>query len=58
MRVYKKSLMVQLVKLGHELDHTERNRNNPKHQIYFFPDSEQIEKDLAMLTGKEYVKRT
>ena len=58
MRVYKKSLMVQLVKLGHDLHHTEKNRDNPKYQIYYFPDSEQIEKDLAMLTGKEYKKRT
>lgn len=57
MRVYKKSLMVELVRLGHNLQHTERNRDNTRFQIYFFEDSEQLERDIAKLTGHEYKSR-
>ena len=53
--VYKKSLMIQLVKLGHDLEYSARNWNNPKYQVYFFPWSEQLERDIVMLSGKEYI---
>ncbi|WP_152534804.1 hypothetical protein [Bacillus cihuensis] len=54
--VYKKQLMVDLVKLGHDLEYTARNRNNMKYQVYFFPWSQQIERDIAKLNGQEYVR--
>ncbi|MFZ0444191.1 MAG: hypothetical protein WAM95_06065 [Bacillus sp. (in: firmicutes)] len=54
--VYKKSLMVELVKLGHDLEYSSSNRNNPKYQVWFFPWSEQIERDIVMLNGQEYVE--
>ena len=54
-QVFKKTLMVELVKLGHDLEYTTRNRNNTKFQIYFFPHTHQLDKDIAFLTGKEYV---
>ncbi|MDN4492878.1 hypothetical protein [Ureibacillus aquaedulcis] len=57
MRVYKKQLMIELVRLGHDLHHTERNKNNRKLQVYFFEDSEQLERDIAKLTGHEYVEK-
>lgn len=54
--VYKKSLMVELVRLGNDLEYSARNRTNPKYQCYFFKHTSKLDKDLAMLTGKEYVK--
>jgi hypothetical protein len=54
--VYKKSLMVELVKLGHDLEYSSSNRNNPKYQVWFFPWNEQIERDIVMLNGQEYIE--
>ena len=53
--VYKKTLAIDLIKLGHDLEYTARNRNNPKYQVYFFKHTKQLDKDIAMLTGKEYI---
>ncbi|QUW22563.1 hypothetical protein JSQ81_02960 [Sporosarcina sp. Marseille-Q4063] len=53
--IYKKSLMVELVKLGHDLEYTARNRNNPQYQVYFSPHSKAFDQDIAMLTGNEYI---
>ncbi|MGM7636487.1 hypothetical protein [Bacillus sp. Hm123] len=53
--VYKKQLMIDLVKLGHDLEYSARNRNNSKYQVYFFKHNEQIERDIAMLNGQEYI---
>lgn len=52
--VYKKSLAIGLIKLGHDLEYTARNRSNPKYQVYFFIDSKELRKSMAKLTGKEY----
>ena len=52
--VYKKQLMIDLVKLGYDLEYSARNWNNPKYQVYFFIWSEQLERDIAKLNGQEY----
>ncbi|WHY88723.1 hypothetical protein QNH39_13175 [Neobacillus novalis] len=55
--IYKKSLAIDLIKMGHDLEHTMRNRNNEKYQVFVFPHTEQLERDIARLTGHGYVKK-
>lgn len=49
--IYKKSLMVELIKLGNNLLHSERNKNNPKYQIFYFEHTRKLERDIANLTN-------
>ncbi|MED1625964.1 hypothetical protein [Bacillus mycoides] len=48
---------MELIRAGHDLEYTTRNRENAKYQVYFFNDSAKLRKDMAMLTGREYVER-
>ncbi|USK33515.1 hypothetical protein LIT25_23915 [Bacillus sp. F19] len=52
--IYKKTVALNLVKLGHDLLYTAKNRNNEKYQVFFFTDTPELRKDLAMITGHEY----
>lgn len=54
--IYKKSLMQKLVMLGHDLLYTTRNKHNRKFQCFMFTWSPELERDLAELTGHEYVE--
>lgn len=53
--VYKHTLAMDLIRMGHDLEYTARNRANKKYQVYFFPWSEKLERDLAWLNGQKYV---
>jgi hypothetical protein len=55
--IYKKSLAMDLIKLGHDFHHSMRNRDNQKYQVYVFHQTEQLDRDIALLTGYEYEKR-
>ncbi|WP_374054882.1 hypothetical protein [Rossellomorea sp. FM04394] len=55
--IYKKTLAMDLVKKGHDIDYTAKNRNNGKYQVYFFEDSPTLRKDLAELTGHRYEEK-
>lgn len=50
--IYKKSLAMELVRRGHDLEHTMRNRNNPKYQVFVFKDTPEFIRDLLDLTNK------
>lgn len=52
--VYKKKLMVELVRLDHNLLYSMRNKNNHRFQVFAFEATEEINRDLAMLTGHEH----
>lgn len=52
--IYKKSLAIELIKRGHDLHHSMRNRDNPKYQVWVFEHTEQLSRDLALLSDKEY----
>lgn len=54
--IYKKSLAMELVRKGNDIEHTMRNRNNLKYQVYVFVDTPKLRKDIAELNGKEYVE--
>ncbi len=51
--IYKKSLAMSLVRMGHDLEHSMRNRNNPKYQVFVFKDTPQLIEDLVELTTGE-----
>ncbi|MED1565342.1 hypothetical protein [Bacillus paramycoides] len=55
--MYKRAFAMELIRAGHDLEYTTRNRENAKYQVYFFNDSAKLRKDMAMLTGREYVER-
>ncbi|HDR7261397.1 TPA: hypothetical protein QCX12_005155 [Bacillus paranthracis] len=50
--IYKKSLAIELIKLGHDLHHTMCNRDNPKFQVYVFRHDEKLIRDLVEATKK------
>lgn len=52
--IYKKSLAIELIKLGHDLNHSMRNRNNSRYQVFSFHHTEQLDRDLARLSNKPY----
>jgi hypothetical protein len=41
--------------MGHDLEYTARNRNNPKYQVYFFKDSPELRKSICKINGVEYI---
>lgn len=41
-------------KLGHDLSHTMRNRNNPKYQVFVLHDTPKLREDMAKLSNKKY----
>ncbi|MFD6442389.1 hypothetical protein ACFWDG_21980 [Peribacillus sp. NPDC060186] len=51
--IYKKSLAMALIRAGHDLHHTMRNKNNSKYQVFVFPHTDELIKDLLELTKKE-----
>jgi hypothetical protein len=51
--IYKKSLAIELIKRGHDLSHTMRNRNNRKYQIFVFPHTDELIKDLLDITKRK-----
>lgn len=52
--IYKRSLANELIRMGHDISHSETNRNNAKYQIFMLYDTPELRKDLALLSGKEY----
>lgn len=49
--IYKKSLAMALVRRGHDIEHTMRNWNNPKYQVYVFKDTPELIKDLLEISS-------
>lgn len=56
--IYKKSLAMELVRRGHDLEHTMRNRKNPKYQVFVFVDVPELRKDICNIQGIEYTEET
>ncbi|MDG4850518.1 hypothetical protein [Peribacillus frigoritolerans] len=55
--IYKKSLFVELVRRHHNFLYTTPNRENRKFQCFMFEETEELNKDLAELTGNKYERR-
>lgn len=49
--IYKKSLAMELIRYGHDLHHTMRNRSNEKYQVFVFEQTPELIRDLLEITG-------
>lgn len=52
--IYKKQLAFDLIKAGHMLEYTTRNRKNKKYQCYAFNDSPELQKSIARINNQSY----
>ncbi|WP_144491948.1 MULTISPECIES: hypothetical protein [Bacillus cereus group] len=50
---YKKSLAIELIKMGHDLHHTMRNRNNPKYQVYVLVETPELIRDMLAIVERD-----
>lgn len=54
--IYKKTLAMELIRMGHDLRKTVRNHFNPKYHIFVFPDTPALRRDLAALNNQEFIE--
>lgn len=47
--IYKKSIAIELIKMGHDLHHTMRNRSNEKYQIFVFVETPELIQDMIAI---------
>lgn len=52
--IYKKTLAMELIRDGFDLEYTTRNRKNRKYQCYAFEDSVELRKSIAQINNQEY----
>lgn len=50
--IYKKSLAMDLIRLGHNFHHSMRNRNNEKYQVYVFEETPELIRDLLYINER------
>jgi len=54
--IYKRQLAMDLIKMGNNLSHSMRNRNNRKYQVFVFYEDEKLIHDMLYLTEKYRMK--
>ncbi|UDV85124.1 hypothetical protein [Bacillus cereus] len=52
--IYKKTLAMDLIKAGHDLEYTTRNQKNKTYQCYAFEDSVDLRKSIAQINNQRY----
>lgn len=52
--IYKKTLAMDLIKAGHDLEYTTRNRKNKKYQCFAFEDSPELRQSIARINNQSY----
>lgn len=45
---------MDLIRAGHDLEYTTRNRKNKKYQCYAFNDSPELQKSIARINNQSY----
>lgn len=50
--IYKKTLAMELIKLGHNFLHSMRNRSNEKYQVYVFEETPELIEDMIHLSQR------
>jgi len=55
--IYRKSLAIDLIKLGNNLHHTMRNRNKPQYQVFAFVEDEKLIRDLLYITERDRINK-
>ncbi|PGX99690.1 hypothetical protein [Bacillus thuringiensis] len=51
--LYKKTLAMELIRLGNDLHHTMRNRSNQKYQIYVMVETPELIRDMLAIVERE-----
>ncbi|MCU5578870.1 hypothetical protein OCF65_00010 [Bacillus toyonensis] len=51
--IYKKTLAIELIKMGHDLHHTMRNRKDERFQIYVLVETPELIRDLLHIVERE-----
>lgn len=47
--IYKKTIAIELIKMGHDLHHTMRNRKDERFQIYVFVETPELIRDMLAI---------
>ncbi|MFU7590094.1 hypothetical protein ACMX9J_14315 [Priestia sp. RMT2NF4] len=55
--IYKKTLAMDLIRMGHDLNHTMRNRNNPKYQVYVMVETPEMIRDMLYISERDRVNK-
>ncbi|ADH06308.1 hypothetical protein [Bacillus thuringiensis] len=50
--VYKKTLAIELIRLGHDLNHTMRNRKDERFQVYAFVETPELIRDMIEINKR------
>ncbi|MGU3395012.1 hypothetical protein ACNHOZ_12705 [Priestia sp. D51] len=55
--IYKRTLAEDLIKLGHTLSHTMRNRERPQYQVFVFYEDAKLIEDMLYLAERYRMNR-
>lgn len=55
--IYKKTLAMDLIRMGHDLNHTMRNRNNPKYQVYVMVETPEMIRDMLYILERDRMNK-
>lgn len=55
--VYKKTLAMDLIRMGNDLNHTMRNYKDPRFQVYVFVQTDKLIQDMIYLSDKLWEER-
>ncbi|PEM44853.1 hypothetical protein [Bacillus wiedmannii] len=50
--VYKKTLAIELIRLGHDLNHTMRNRKDDRFQVFVFVETPELIRDMMEINKR------
>ncbi|MDA1935466.1 hypothetical protein FC692_17140 [Bacillus cereus] len=50
--IYKKTLAIELIRLGHDLDHTMRNRKDDRFQVFVFVETPELIQDMMEINKR------
>lgn len=55
--IYRKSLAMDLIKMGNDLHHTMINKNNRKYQVYVFHHDEKLIEDMLYINRRKRINK-
>ncbi|HHK5536353.1 TPA: hypothetical protein ACQUHH_004874 [Bacillus mobilis] len=50
--IYKKTLAIELIRLGHDLNHTMRNRKDDRFQVFVFVETPELIRDMMEINNR------
>lgn len=51
--IYKKTLAMELIKMGHDLHHTMRNRKDERFQVYVLVETPELIRDMIAIVERD-----